>query len=121
MASWEPTPRGAAVLIAQRRLIVSSPSGDQDVPVRLFQPEQNDGAWICRYEIDWPNEKWSRFAAGVDSVQALILALQKIGVEIYTSSYHQSGSLRWLERQSEYGFPVPSNVRDLLSGDDTKL
>ncbi len=109
------------MLIAQRRLVVSSPSGDQDVPVRLFRPEQNDGAWICRYEIDWPNEKWSRFAAGADSVQALILALQKIGIEIYTSSYHQSGSLRWLERQSGYGFPVPSNVRDLLSGDDTKL
>jgi hypothetical protein len=109
------------VLIAHRLLIVSDSSGDQEVSVRLYQPEENDGAWICRYEIDWPSEKWSRFAAGADSIQALILALQKIGAEIYTSSYHRSGSLRWLERQRGYGFPVPSNVRDLLRGDDAKL
>jgi hypothetical protein len=109
------------VLIAHRRLIVSDSSGDREVPVRLFRSEQNDGAWICRYAIDWPSEKWSRFAAGADSIQALILALQKIGAEIYTSSYHRSGSLRWLERQRGYGFPVPSNVRDLLRGDDAKL
>ena len=121
MASFGANSKRCSVLIAQRRLIVSGSSGDQEVPVRLFQPEENDGAWVCRYEIEWPNEKWSRFAAGVDSVQALLLALQKIGIEIYTSRYHQSRSLRWLERQGGYGFPVPSNVRDLLSGDDTKL
>ena len=109
------------MLIAYRRLVITGPSGDTEVPVRLFQPENDDGMWTCRYEIDWPSEKWSRFAAGADSIQALILALQKIGAEIYTSSYHRSGSLRWLERQRGYGFPVPSNVRDLLRGDDAKL
>jgi hypothetical protein len=59
-------------LVAERRLIVTDPSGDTEVPVRLFQPENDEGMWICRYEIDWPSEKTSHFAGGVDSFQALI-------------------------------------------------
>jgi hypothetical protein len=108
------------VLIAHRRLIISSPSGDTDVPVRLFQPEQEDGMWICRYEIDWPNQRKSYFGAGVDGMQALILALRTIGVEIYTSEYHKAGTLRWFEPGRGYGFPVGGNLRDLLIGDDAK-
>jgi hypothetical protein len=118
---WSQTPKGEAVIIAHRRLIVSSPSGNKEVPIRLFQPEENDGTWVCRYEIDWPNRKWSSFAGGIDSIQALILALQKIGIEIYTSSYHLSQSVKWIEQKKGYGFPVTSNVRDLLVGDDVNL
>jgi hypothetical protein len=58
---------------------------------------------------------------GVDSFQALILALQTIGAEIYASAYHKAGSLKWAERYRGYGFPVGGNLRDLLIGDDTNL
>jgi hypothetical protein len=109
------------VVIAERRLIVSSESGDKEVPVRLFQPEENDGMWICRYEIEWPGQKQSGFAAGADSIQALLLALQMIGTRVYTSSHHRSESLRWSERYRGYGFPVTFNLRDLLVGDDVRL
>jgi hypothetical protein len=44
-----------------------------------------------------------------------------IGVEIYTSRYHESGRLRWLTAGGGYGFPVSGNARDLLSGDDRKF
>jgi hypothetical protein len=109
------------VVIAQRRLIVSSSFGDKDVAVRLFQPKEDDGAWLCRYEINWPDGKWSSFAAGADSVQALVLALQKIAIELYTSKYHEAGTLKWVEGRRGYGFPVGHNVRDLLIGDDLNL
>jgi Domain of unknown function (DUF6968) len=109
------------VLIAYRRLIITGPSGDTEVPVRLFQPENDEGMWICRYEIDWPSQKRSHFAGGVDSFQAVILALQMIGAEIYASAYHKAGSLKWFERYRGYGFPVGCNLRDLLIGDDTSL
>jgi hypothetical protein len=107
--------------IAYRRLITSSASGDIDVPIRLFKPEENDGAWICRYEIEWPDQKHSGFAAGADSIQALVLALQRIGVEIYTSAYHKTGSLKWPRSAKGYGFPIARNLRDLLIGDDADL
>ena len=108
------------MVIAHRRLVISSPSGDIEVPVRLFQPEEEDGMWICRYEIDWPNGRKSYFGAGVDGMQALILALQTIGVEIYTSEYHEAGTLRWFEPSEGYGFPACSSLRDALIGDDAK-
>lgn len=77
--------------------------------------------WICRYEIDWPSQKRSHFAGCADSFQALILALQMIGAEIYASAYHKAGSLKWFERYRGYGFPVGGNLRDLLIGDETRL
>jgi hypothetical protein len=118
---WSHTPAGATVVIAERRLFISGPSGQIEVPVRLFQPEQEDGMWICRYEIDWPDQKKSYFAAGFDSAQALVLALQTVGVEIYTSTYHETGSLGWHESYQGYGFPVGANLRELLIGDDMNL
>ena len=107
--------------IAHRRLTTSSPLGDTEVLIRVFKPEESDGNWVCRYEIDWPSQKQSGFAAGIDSIQALLLALQKVGVDIYTSSYHETGSLKWFEPTRGYGFPVTGNLRDLLIGDDVNL
>jgi hypothetical protein len=64
-------PGAATVIIAQRSLTINDSSGDNEVQVRLFRPEDDNGMWICRYEIDWPGQKRSYFAGGVDAVQAL--------------------------------------------------
>lgn len=109
------------MVMAERRLIVDDPTGDKEVMIRLHQPEAEDGAWSCRYEIDWPGRSRSSRACGVDSMQALVLALQAIGIEIYSSSYHESGLLSWHRASRGYGFPVSYNVRDLLVGDDQRL
>ena len=109
------------MIMAERRLIIGDLAGDKEVVIRLYQPEAEDGTWNCRYEIDWPSQRRSSRAGGVDSMQALVLALQAIGIEIYTSSYHESGLLKWYEPNQGYGFPVGYNVRDLLIGDDVNL
>jgi hypothetical protein len=59
-------------------------------------------------------------SGGADSVQALLIALQMIGTNIYTSSYHESGDLFWGAAGKGYGFPVSANMRGLLVGDDAK-
>jgi hypothetical protein len=109
------------MVMAERRLIIGDLAGDKEVVIRLYQPEAKDGTWSCRFEIDWPNQRRLSRAGGVDSMQALVLALQAIGIEIYSSSYHKSGLLKWYEPTRGYGFPVSYNVRDLLIGDDQKL
>jgi hypothetical protein len=103
--------------------ILSVRQGDQDtrVSIRIFAPEASKQNWSCRYEIAWPDGTRKMAAGGVDSVQALRLALQMIGAEIYTSEYHKSGNLIWHETGRGYGFPVASNLRDLLQGDDAKF
>ena len=109
------------MVIATRRLKLQLPPKEIDVFVRIFMPEAENGSWRCGYEIDWPNGKKSSAAVGVDSVQALSLALQKIGIEIYTSDYHRQGQLIWFEANQGYGFPVTKNLRDLLVGTDLDL
>ena len=108
-------------VIATRTLMLQTGGGNAEVPVRVFAPEPDDNAWICRFEIDWPEGKHERWAAGVDAVQALVQALQIIGVLLYTSKQHKSGRLMWYEPGTGYGFPVTNNLRDLLIGDDVKF
>lgn len=107
------------MMIAIRVLRLRGSNADVDIPIRVFLPEAGEkDAWSCRFEIDWPHGKRSVSAWGVDSVQAILLALQMVGAEIYTSDYHKSGNLVWREPAQGYGFPVPSSIRDLLIGDD---
>lgn len=88
--------------------------------VRVFQPIKDSKSWRCRYEIDWPGRPRQSEAYGVDGVQALALAMQKIGAELYTSPYHEKGQLVFDKAGNGYGFPVPKPLRDLLVGDDAE-
>ena len=99
-------------VIATRTLALQADAGNVEIPVRIFAPEQDENAWICRFDIDWPDGKYGRWAAGEDAVQALLHALQLIGVILYTSEHHKSGKLMWYEAGTGYGFPVTNNLRD---------
>jgi hypothetical protein len=109
------------MLIASRILTLRNGNDEIQIPVRIFAPEKSTrSSWICRYEIDWPGEKHKMEVGGVDSVQALVLALQLIGAEIYSSNYHKSGKLFFDAPGAGYGFPVVPTLRDMLKGDDVK-
>lgn len=107
-------------MIATRILKIKGGAEIRDMPIRIFVPEEQDRSWSCRYEIDWPEGRHTMEAWGVDSVQALVLALQMIGAEIYTSDYHKAGQLMFYEPGRGYGFPVAPTLRGLLIGDDLK-
>ncbi len=110
------------MMIAQRTLEYRADDGTiVPVPVCLFSPEEDDRCWACRYTIGWPNGIKSRAAYGLDSVQALVLAINSIGNDLYFSDYHKSGRLRWGEPNQGYGFPVTKNARDLLVGYDKEF
>lgn len=104
--------------IATRKLVVRIEGRDVMLEIRLFKPVSDDGAWSCRYEIDWPSGTKHGRAVGIDGIQAILLALQKIGIILYTSEHHKNAQLAWPAAKSGYGFPVPSNARDLLVGED---
>lgn len=109
------------MVIATRLLELDTGTSRLQFAVRLFKPEETDHSWSCRYEIDWPKGRKVGSATGFDSVQSIIAALQKIGIEIYTSDHHKSGRLTWRGSGTGYGFPVTAIVRDLLEGDDAHL
>jgi hypothetical protein len=109
------------MIIASRSLQLKTSNGIANVPIDVHSPEKiNNGSWICPYEIGWPDGKWSMDAAGHDAVQAVTIALQMIGSELYTSDYHKSGQLFWERRGAGYGFPLPVTMRHLLQSDDAE-
>ena len=109
------------MVIATRSLTFRTQKGDIEIPIRVHAPEKAAVDWICRFEIEWPEGKAERWGAGSDAVQALLIALQMIGAEVYTSRHHESGRLAWFAPGRGYGFPVSNNIRDLLVGDDKKF
>jgi hypothetical protein len=108
------------MIVASRSLTLRRQEASVVVEVRIFAPQSDQGHWSCAYEIDWPQGTRKFAAHGLDSMQALILALNMIGSEIYTSEYHKAGDLSSDASRKGYGFPVPQNLRDLLQGDDAK-
>jgi hypothetical protein len=106
------------MLIATRVLTLRTAERNVDVPVRIFAPEEDAGAWRCRYEIDWPEGTYASAGWGADAVQAIVLTLQKIGCDLYVSGYHERGELVWQRPGNGFGFPVPPNARDWLEGED---
>jgi hypothetical protein len=106
--------------IASRTLKLSDQSRETRIRIDIFAPERDGNAWKCRYQIGWPENTWSSYGAGIDAVQALVIAMQKIAAEIYFSEYHKSGKLFWESRAKGYGFPVTPAMRDVVIGDDSK-
>jgi hypothetical protein len=111
---------GAAVAIATRVLKLRAPGGEREVRIRIFAPEQRAAEWACRCEIGWPAGAEAMTVFGGDAVQALLLALQTIGVRLYLSEHHEARTLAWGDDRKGYGFPVTISLRDLLVGEDRK-
>jgi hypothetical protein len=109
------------MMIASRTLTLKSSDRDVAILIAIFVPKHEGDAWSCNYEIDWPEGKETMTAWGFDSVQALVVALQMIGADVYASSYHKSGKLMLDAPGKGYGFPVVSSLRDMLEGDDAKI
>lgn len=104
--------------ILERVLHYSAKEGAIDVAITIDLPVQGERDWSCHYRIGWPDGAHTGSGYGLDGMQALMLALQAIGADIYTSAYHRSGRLSWLDPGDGYGFPVPKTISHLLIGTD---
>ena len=94
------------MIIATRVLTLRRKGGDIEIPIRVYAPEQHSNHCTCRVEVEWPDGTVTVPVGGVDTVQALDLALKTIGAQLYASDHHASGQLMWLEPGKGYGFPV---------------
>jgi len=96
-------------VIATRTLqLVENKKGG--ITVQIGKPKQfpNKSDYYCPYRIIGIGDEKIRYAAGIDAVQAIQLAMVKIGAEIYTSTEAKSGRLRWDgDEKGDLGFPAP--------------
>lgn len=98
------------VLIAERRLECRDGAGKRhEVVVRIGKPmldQEPKPAWYCPFAITGMGGEIERKAFGEDSVQALLLSLKMIGVELEQYARSRSCKFTWLGME-ELGFPSP--------------
>lgn len=106
-------------IIAARELILSG--SENKVTVIIGRPQRFPDAidYYCPYQISGLGESKVRYAGGIDTIQAFVLALQRVGVDLYTSKEAKAGLLKWEgSDKGNLGFPVPDFVNELIPSDD---
>lgn len=97
--------------VAMRKLELS---GNDCVEILIFEPQEKlKHEFHCKFRIIGLNGDYFRNVVGEDGVQALMLALERIGIDLYTSEAAKAGKLTW-NGEADLGFPVPSGLEDLL-------
>lgn len=70
--------------------------------VAWMQPVANGNDWACEYVIEWPARAWrSRRIHGVDSTQALLLAMKLADTELRIAEPR----VFWFDPGDELGLP----------------
>jgi hypothetical protein len=83
-------------IVASRVLTLD---GDDDVRIEFELPKQHEGDngdYRCRYRITGLGADRISYAMGVDSLQALLLAVGRASNDLYASDAWRQGRLRWM-------------------------
>ncbi len=79
----------------------------------IYEPQPDQADWRCEYEIAWPTSARRSYAMGVDSFQALQLAMFKISTDVGVSDAFKAGELSMFGEamttvaELKQFFPVP--------------
>jgi hypothetical protein len=96
-------------LIAARTLtLLGVDNATSEVTVLLCKPQQwpDHVDYFCPYQIKGIGDEQIRYMGGVDSFQALHLALSSLGIELDALNKHLAGRLRWeCDDSGALGFP----------------
>src|ERR1700761_8224425 len=74
--------------------------------------EEGEDDYRCNYEITGLRTEEKGRVFGSDALQALQLALIRIGAILYTSEEWRGNLLTW-NGDAELGFPLPESLKDL--------
>lgn len=105
-----------ARIIATRTLQLSEEKGvSESVPVvvEIYEPQSGEAEYeyFCWYKICGLGDERLKRCVGVDAVQALLVALVRIGSDLYSRDETKAGRLTW-NQDENLGIPVP--FRDAL-------
>ena len=86
-------------IIAQRELDFLGPGGHTKVVASIgkpaLMPDAPHGDWYCPWLIEGPDRRRERDAAGIDAVQALLLAVSGLRTDLQVIA--RSGKLTFLD------------------------
>jgi hypothetical protein len=93
------------IIIARREIQHAESGAVIRIAIRVPKQSEN-GHYECSYEIKENGQSKSYTAGGVDGIQALEIALRKIGALLWARNKASSWKLRWLDSE-DLGFPLP--------------
>lgn len=120
-AAVQPIPfENVGDVVATRELTLD---GNRKVEVRIGKPERlpdSDDLVLPPTIIGIGSGRVKQMSS-VDSVQALVLTLAIVGIELYCSEEYEAGRLAcdWGAAKGDLGFPLPKSVRDVLPPDSS--
>lgn len=96
-------------IVATRSIKVNGGMETYTVKIGLPQRFPDSVDFYCPIQIDSNGHKGTvMFAAGIDSAQALQLALKLIGGTLHRLNLEHDGALRWEgDENGDLGFPLP--------------
>ena len=83
--------------MVSRTLTLVSPEGEQEVVIDISTPEPSGDDFTCTVSVAGGPFAIKKHAYGVDSMQAMILAMQLARAIVTSSNEFKSGNLYWLE------------------------
>ena len=84
--------------IAVRMLTLVGVQGDaKKIEVIIGKPERfaDSEDYFCPYKIIGLGKEKIKYAAGIDGIQAIQLAMKMIGADLYSSKEAKEGFLKW--------------------------
>jgi hypothetical protein len=93
--------------IASRSFAVDK-DGSRRLDVHIFAPVKDGNDYRCHYELIESGETIRKgHAFGVDGIQALLLAIERTGIDVAVSKYGQENRLFWNGQNDDLGLPLP--------------
>lgn len=83
--------------VATRIIAARTPEMEHvEVAVEIFAPIKDGPWWRCDYTIIFPEQKiYKRFAGGVDSLQAIMLAVEGLQAEVLSCGVKNELKYDW--------------------------
>jgi len=99
-------------VIATRQLnLVGEP--DREILVKIGRPELSEHDYCCRVQVSGIGSERVHGIFGIDSVQALELAMRFLGSELQRLNTQHEGRVRWGDaRKGWFGFPIDTKVNE---------
>ena len=80
-------------VVAERELTLFGANGTSSGFLRFEEPKPDQNDWRCDYSLEWDGFNKRHYAMGVDSYQALLLALQTAPTMIESTADFRAGRI----------------------------
>src|SRR6185312_15567490 len=100
-------------VVATRKLTLGEKG---EIVIRIgqpFVPPNYGGNFCCPYQIEGVGDGAIRYGSGIDSLQALYIALINISTDLYSSVEAQAGMITW-EGDRRLGLPFAEGSKDFV-------